>query len=124
MRYFYYYIPGYVFSTLMMRNTLKDPIKIIIADYHPLCLEGFKKIFNDIPEFAVVGAVENGEQLIKIASQLDPDIIITEIRMPGIDGIQATSHLVKKFPDINIIGISMTNEQDIITDMMNAGAKG
>lgn len=99
------------------------PIKIIIADDHPLSLVGFEKLLDD-PEFELIGQASNGEELIELAKNLKPDVIITDIKMPGIDGIEATKQIIKDFPNMAIIAVSMIDEYNLIIDMVEAGAKG
>lgn len=99
------------------------PIKIIIADDHPLCLSGFKSML-DIPEFELVGEASNGEELVQLSRNLKPDIIITDIKMPHMDGIEAAKEISKELPGTGIIAISMMDEYNLIMDMLDAGAKG
>ena len=99
------------------------PIRIIIADDHPLCLSGFKSLLN-IPGFELVGAAGDGIELLDLTRSLKPDIIITDIKMPRMDGIEATKQIKKEFPDIGVIAMSMLDEYSLIMDMVDAGAKG
>ncbi len=99
------------------------PIRIIIADNHPLCLSGFKRML-DIPEIELVGEAANGKELVDVARKLKPDIIITDIKMPIMDGLQATKQIIKELPGTKIIVLSMIDEYNVIMDMMDAGAKG
>jgi DNA-binding NarL/FixJ family response regulator len=99
------------------------PIKIIIADDHPLCLSGLKKML-DIPDFELIGEANNGEELIQLSGKLKPDIIITDIKMPRMNGIEATKEIIKQLPHIGVIAISIVNEYNFIMGMLEAGAKG
>jgi DNA-binding NarL/FixJ family response regulator len=101
----------------------QTPIKIIIADDHPVCLSGFKKML-DLPGFELIGEATNGKELIDLARNLKPDIIITDIKMPHMDGIEATKQIIKELPSIGIIAMSMIDEYNLIMDMVDAGAKG
>jgi len=105
-------------------QTDKTPIKVIIADDHPIFLDGFRAIFKNEPEFQLLSEATNGEELLKKARDLQPDVIITDILMPGIDGIQVTKKLAEEQPGIKIIGLSMIAENSLIADMFEAGAKG
>ena len=99
-------------------------ISIIIADDHEIFRDGFKVMLKKYPEIKLVGEAENGAELIKLAEKLKPDVILTDIRMPRMDGIEATKELVSKDPSVNIIALSMFDEDNLIIDMLEAGAKG
>ncbi len=75
-------------------------------------------------EFEVVGEAANGKSLISISQQLEPDVILTDIIMPVIDGIAATKIITQNQPAVNIIALSMLEQDNLIVDMLEAGAKG
>ncbi len=100
------------------------PIKIIFADDHEVLRDGFHVMMKKQVDIEVVGEAKNGEQLITITRLLQPDVIVTDIQMPGINGIDATREITKEFPIIGIIAFSMYNEEGLIIDMLKAGAKG
>lgn len=101
-----------------------SPIEVIIADDHPLVRASFKLVVKQDPTIKLVGEACNGHQLLELARELKPDIIITDIMMPGISGIEATKILAKELPDIGIIALSMVEKENLIIDMLEAGAKG
>ncbi len=100
------------------------PISIVIADDHEIFRDGFKVMLKKYPEIKLLGEAENGIELLKLAEQLHPDVILTDIRMPKMDGIEATRVMVEKYPGISIIVLSMFDEDNLIIDMLEAGAKG
>lgn len=100
------------------------PIKIIIADDHPLIRHSLKLKLNDNSEFKLVGEAANGIELIDLAKRLKPDIVITDIKMPVMDGIEATKQLTKLLPGTNVIALSMMDDKDMMLNMLYAGAKG
>lgn len=104
-------------------NTLPD-IKIIIADDHEIFRDGLILMFSKHPEIIILGEAANGKELINLANTLLPDVILTDIKMPVIDGIEATKKIIASNPGIGIIGLSMFDEDDLIIDMLEAGAKG
>ena len=75
-------------------------------------------------EIELVGEAENGDELIQLASSLQPDVIVTDIKMPKLDGVEATRILAESHPHIHIIALSMFDDDDLIIDMLEAGAKG
>lgn len=100
------------------------PIRIIFADDHEVLRDGFHVMMKKQVDIEVVGEAKNGEQLITITRKLQPDVIVTDIQMPGINGIDATREIIKEFPIMGIIAFSMYNEEGLIIDMLKAGAKG
>jgi len=100
------------------------PIRIVLADDHEIFRDGFKAMLKKQPSIELAGEASDGEALIKITRQTKPDIIVTDIKMPKMDGLQATKILAAEFPDIGIIALSMIDEENLIIDMMEAGAKG
>lgn len=100
-------------------------IKIAIAEDQILFRKGVISLFKDAPQIKVVLEAENGKELIdKLDENNLPDIIFMDIRMPVLDGVKATSLIVKKFPTIKIIGLTMFNSDEYILQMHRAGAHG
>ena len=100
------------------------PIKIIIADDHHIFREGFKVLLKNQHEVELVGEAEDGKELLEMATQQQPDVAIVDIKMPGMDGIEACKNIRKRFPDMKVIALSMFNDDNLIVDMLEAGAKG
>ncbi len=99
-------------------------IKIVIADDHRVFIEGMTALLQSVKGMTVIGDAENGEQLIEKASTLKPDVILTDIQMPGKDGVEATKEIHQRFPDIKIIALTMLNESSVIKKMLEVGASG
>lgn len=102
----------------------KPDIKLIIADDHEIFRDGFKLMLTKYPEIILVGEAVNGKELVDLAVKLKPDVIITDIKMPVMDGIDATKRIIEQFPDMGIIGLSMFDDDELIIEMLEAGAKG
>ncbi|HUS00955.1 MAG TPA: response regulator transcription factor [Chitinophagaceae bacterium] len=99
-------------------------ISILIVEDHNLLRETWKLIFNSDQRFSVMETVGTGEEGIKKALTLRPDVILMDINLPGISGIAATENLVKCWPDCKIIGVSLHNEPHYFKKLMNVGALG
>jgi DNA-binding NarL/FixJ family response regulator len=103
---------------------LNTPIRVVLADDHEIFRDGFKTLLKKQQDFEVVGEAENGRDLVTITKELQPDIVVTDIKMPVLDGIEATKSLIKHAPGLGIIALSMFDEEFLIVDMLEAGARG
>jgi len=101
-----------------------SPIRIILADDHEIFRDGFAGLLKRQDEIQLVGEAGDGKELITIAEKLKPDVILTDIKMPNMDGIEATKILTQRFPQVYVIALSMFNDDHLVIDMMEAGAKG
>ncbi len=99
-------------------------IKIIIADDHQLFREGLVNLLTDTNSIEIIGQAENGKDAIELVERLSPDIVIMDIGMPIINGIEATALLRQKNPKIKVIALSMHSEKHYIKEMLEAGASG
>lgn len=106
----------------MMKSS--NPIRIILADDHEIFRDGFKAMIRKQPSVELIGEAANGEELVEITRQLRPDVVVTDIKMPKMDGLQAAKILSKEFPGMGIVALSMIDEENLIIDMLEAGAKG
>lgn len=100
------------------------PIKLIIADDHDVYRDGLRFILEKNEGIDVIGEASNGRELYHLCKKLKPDVVLTDIIMPQMDGIEATRMLYKDCPAVNVIALSMYNEDNLIIDMLEAGAKG
>lgn len=98
--------------------------KIILVDDHKLFLEGLKSILKDEVGISIVGTATNGLELLELMELHEPDIVLTDIRMPIMDGIAITKLFKKKYPSTGIIVLSMFDQEDDVMEMLDAGAKG
>jgi len=99
-------------------------IQIIIADDHEVYRDGLKSLLEKAPGLQVIGEAANGQELLYLCRQNLPDVILTDIMMPVMDGIAATQKLSSEFPTVRIIALSMFNQDNLILDMLHAGAMG
>jgi len=99
-------------------------VRILIADDHQMFLDGLKSLLEDEKELRVVGEAKNGFEVLDFCDREPVDLVIIDINMPLMDGIQATRELSKKHPGVKILGLSMYNDRDYISDVLKAGASG
>jgi DNA-binding NarL/FixJ family response regulator len=99
-------------------------IKVVIADDHEIFRDGLKLMLQRQADITVIAEACDGRELIAMVKQTLPDVIITDVKMPHLDGVAATKHLTEHYPSIGIIALTMFDEEDLIVDMLEAGAKG
>lgn len=99
-------------------------IKILLADDHRLMREGLRSLLEEQPDMRVVGEAENGKAAVQLATKLMPDIIIMDISMPGLNGIDATQQILSICKKSKVIALSMHTERRTVVEMINAGASG
>jgi DNA-binding NarL/FixJ family response regulator len=101
-----------------------EPIKIIIADDHEIFRKGFHVLLRKNQEIKIVADAGEGKDLIEKVKKHDPDVVITDIQMPEMDGVEAARKITSLNPSIGIIALTMFNDDNLIVDMLEAGAKG
>lgn len=101
-----------------------ETVRILIADDHTLFRDGVRALLQSIPDFQVVGEAATGEQVIKQASASQPDVILMDLQMPGVKGIEATRRIVQTSPHIGILVVTMFQDDDSVFAAMRAGARG
>ncbi len=99
-------------------------IKIILADDHNVLREGLKSLLNRQQDFEVIGEADNGRDAVRLAKKLEPDIVVLDIGMPNMNGIQATQHIVAEVPDTKVLALSMHSDHQFVVKMLQAGASG
>jgi DNA-binding NarL/FixJ family response regulator len=100
------------------------PINILIADDHQIFRNGFKLMFSRSAKIKVIGEAANGKEAFEVAERIKPDVILMDIQMPVMDGIEATKALKKSRPKLPIIALSTFDENIRIKSMIQAGARG
>jgi DNA-binding NarL/FixJ family response regulator len=100
---------------------VKKP-RLLIADDHLLVLDGLKRLLED--EVELVGTAENGRDLVRMNEQLKPDVVLVDISMPELNGIDATRQLLKTRPDTKVIFVTMHADSDYLAEAFRAGAAG
>lgn len=96
--------------------------KVILADDHTLLVEAFRKLLE--PHFDVVGSVSDGRALIETAAQLNPDVIVVDISMPLLSGLEAASRLKEQMPGVKLVFLTMNEDPDLAVEALRSGASG
>ena len=100
------------------------PIKVLIADDHVFYREGVRALLSNSPEITVTGEASNGDEVIAKANELKPNVILMDIKMPGMNGIEATRKLTQAESKIGVLVITMFDDDDSVFAAMRAGARG
>src|ERR1700722_18856119 len=103
---------------------MKNGISLVIADDHEIFRDGLALMLSKQENVKLVGQAGDGLELMRIVEETRPDMILTDIKMPRMDGIVAAKQLLQKFPGLKIIALSMFEEEDLIVEMLEAGARG
>lgn len=99
-------------------------IRVVMADDHELFRDGFKLTLSRTSDIKLVAEASDGKELLEMVQLHQPDVVITDIKMPRMDGIEAARKISAQWPHIGIIGLSMFDEEELIIEMLEAGAKG
>jgi len=103
---------------------MSEVTRIIIADDQSLFREGLHTLLSVLPEFEVVGEAGNGEEVLRLVVEKLPDVVLMDLRMPGIDGVSATRMLHEKFPEIKVIVLTTFDDDEDVFEGLRAGAVG
>ncbi len=101
-----------------------ERVKILIADDHQLIIDTLTLLLKDAPDMDVLEEANNGEEVMQILQRRKVDLILMDIEMPELDGIEATKLIRAKYPDVKVMALSGTKEKKTITKMLDAGASG
>ena len=99
-------------------------LRILIADDHPLFRDGLRVLLESVDDMQVVGEATSGEDVVALASALQPEVILMDIKMPGLNGIEATRRILSAAPGIKILIVSMFEDDDSVFAALRAGARG
>ena len=99
-------------------------IRVLVVDDHDLVRTGISRMLADIDGLQVIGQADSGEAAIKKSRELKPDVVLMDIKMPGIGGLEATRKLLRSHPDIKVIAVTICEEDPFPTRLLQAGAAG
>lgn len=100
------------------------PVRVLIADDHRLFREGVRALLSSLPEAEVVGEASTGDEVVALAARLQPHVVLMDIQMPGLNGIEATRRILATLPQTGIIVVTMYEDDDSVFAAMRAGARG
>ena len=99
-------------------------IRVLVVDDHDLVRTGITRMLSDIDGLQVVGQAESGEEALAKARELKPDVVLMDVKMPGIGGLEATRKMMRSHPDIKVVAVTVCEEDPFPTRLLQAGAAG
>jgi DNA-binding NarL/FixJ family response regulator len=99
-------------------------LRILLADDHKIVRDGLRNLLEKDPEIVVVGEAEDGREALQLARKLSPDVVVMDIAMPDLNGIEATRQILAEIPKIKIVALSMHSDKRYVSEMLKAGAAG
>jgi DNA-binding NarL/FixJ family response regulator len=103
---------------------MERTIRVLIADDHAVVREGLRAVLGSEPDMEVVGEAATGKEVVERAAELRPDVILMDIQMPGINGIEATRRILDASPHVGVVVLTMFEDDDSVFSAMRAGARG
>ena len=103
---------------------MENTVRVLIADDHPVFREGMRGRLDRVADVAVVGEAASGDEAVELARKLEPDVILMDIKMPGLNGIEATREILGASPGVAVLVLTMFEDDDSVFAAMRAGAKG
>jgi DNA-binding NarL/FixJ family response regulator len=100
------------------------PIRVVLADDHTLVRAGIRVLLEKLPDVHVVAEARDGGEAVRLVATTHPDVVLMDIAMPGLNGLEATKRLVKEFPDISVLILSMHKNEEYVWQALRAGAVG
>lgn len=100
------------------------PLRVLIADDHPLVRSGLRSLLQGMADVSLVGEARDGHEAVRLAAELAPDVVVMDINMPGVNGIEATGRIVSDVDRVAVLILTMYEDDDLVFSAMRAGARG
>lgn len=99
-------------------------LRILIADDHTLVRAGFRSLLEQLSDCAVVAEVDDGREALRLVAQLQPDVVLMDVKMPTLNGLEATARISRDFPNVRVVILSMYSNEEYVLQALRAGAVG
>ncbi len=107
-----------------MRQDSTKPLRVVLADDHPIVRAGIRHALEELPGVQVVGEAADGREAVELVKSTRPSLVLMDISMPGLNGLEATGRIVKSFPDVRVIMLSRHEEEEYFWRALRLGASG
>ncbi len=104
--------------------SVQQPVKLLLVDDHPIVRSGLRMLFLSEPSMTIVGEADSGEAAVAAVQRLKPDVVIMDVAMPGMNGIEATRRIKAAHPETAVLALTMYEDEQYFFEMLNAGASG
>lgn len=111
-------------SCAAIESLYMDKIRVLIVDDDPLVRVALKHFVSRAPEISLVGEAQDGSEAIEAVGRLRPDIVMMDVQMPGMDGIEATATIIERWPDMCVVAVTTLDTPETVLPMLSAGASG
>ena len=101
-----------------------EPLRVLVVEDHPLFRKGVVALLEAVPDFSVAGVAVSGEEAVARATELRPDVVLMDLQLPGISGIEATRAIVGAHPEVRVLVLSLFEDEDSVFLALRAGARG
>jgi DNA-binding NarL/FixJ family response regulator len=102
----------------------EEPTRVVLVDDHPVYRDGLRMLLESIDEVDVVAVAGDGQTALTVVEQADPDVVVMDVQMPGLDGIAATRELTARHPHLAVVVLTMSEDDETVFSAMRAGARG
>ncbi|HEX9726077.1 MAG TPA: response regulator transcription factor [Vicinamibacteria bacterium] len=106
------------------RPPARTPARILLADDHELVRQGLKTVLKERPEWEVCGEATTGRDAVKLATELHPDVVVLDISMPELNGLEAARQILKEAPKTEVLILTVHDSENLIQEVLDAGARG
>jgi DNA-binding NarL/FixJ family response regulator len=103
---------------------MTDPVRVMIADDHVIFRDGLRALLASIADAELAGEAATGDEAVSLAASLQPDLVLMDLQMPGLNGIEATRRIIQNSPHIRVLVITMFEDDNFVLAAMRAGARG
>ncbi len=104
--------------------SVQQPVKLLLVDDHPIVRSGLRMLFLSEPAMTIVGEADSGEAAVAAVQRLKPDVVIMDVSMPGMNGIEATRRIKAAHPETAVLALTMYEDEQYFFEMLHAGASG
>lgn len=101
-----------------------ERLRVLVADDHPMFCEGLRTLLASTPDTELVGEAGSGEEAVALAAEMQPDVVVMDVQMPGVDGIEATRRIARDSPSVGVLVVTMFEDDGTVFQAMRAGARG
>lgn len=103
---------------------MTPPLRVLLVDDHPMVRRGLRALLESVPDAEVVGEADSGERAVELARELTPDVVVMDLAMPGVGGVEATRRITAERPGTGVLVLTMHTDDDSVFAAMRAGARG